>query len=422
MRNMKKRMKLKQLSGIICAVAFAFAACSSTAIETGGQPQESIPAETTAATTVVTEPPVPPDSKAHIVAVGDNLIHSSIYNQAARRSTDGTYDFDYAYEHIEGLINGDINIINQETLVCGGDYEPSTYPYFNSPVQLGDKMLSLGFNVFNQANNHCLDKGVKGAYACLDYWDSKSDIVRCGMYRDKADEEKVRIMEKNGIKFSFLGFTEHTNGIPLPSDTDLQIIYTSDVEEIQKRITAAAAESDVVVVSVHWGIENSHTVTDAQRELAQNMVNWGADVILGTHPHVIQSMEEMERENGDKALVCYSLGNFISAQDVGNRMIGGAVDFDVVKSGATSEISIDNFRFVPVVTHYDYSFSNVRVYPFAEYTRELADSHGIRANSHFDYDFIVQTLKDNIPEQYLVLPAELMESSETETESLSEAA
>lgn len=383
--------------------AFVFTACGAPTIEdVGGVPELTVPAVTTTVTEA-TKPPVPQDTVIHFTAAGDNLIHSSIYNQAQRRSEDGTYDFDFAYDNIRGLICGDINLLNQETPIANDIFEPSTYPCFNSPTQLGDTMLDLGFDVFNHANNHILDRGAKGTNATLDYWASKKGATVCGVYRNEEDMANIRTVERDGVVFSFLGFTEHTNGIKLPEDSELQVIYTSETDKIQSQIEAAAEISDFVVVSVHWGVENSHNVTDAQRNLAKSMADWGADLIVGTHPHVLQTLEWVEADDGRRVLTAYSLGNFISAQDVGNRMIGGVLDLNVRKDGATGKLFIESPKLIPVITHYDYGFSNVRVYPFKDYTAELASSHGVRQNSHFDYDFIMKTLTEIIPEEFLKL-------------------
>lgn len=394
-------MKKTRVFAIIMSALLALSACGKKIQNVGGEIE--VTSETTAeTTTVVTTEAIPDDAIVHITAAGDNLIHSSIYNQAHKRSADGTYDFEYAYENIRGLICGDLNILNQETPICNDEFEPSTYPCFNSPTQLGDEMLSIGFNAFCHANNHILDKGTKGVNATLDYWSDK-DATVYGAYRNEDDMNNIRTKEINGVKFSFLGFTEHTNGINIPADSDVKVIYTSDLETIEKQISDARKISDVVIVSVHWGTENSHIINDAQKTLAQQMADWGADIIIGTHPHVIQDMEELTSADGRNVLVAYSLGNFISAQDVGNRMIGGVLDFKVTKSFRNNSITISDIKFIPVVTHYDYGFSNVRVYPFSEYTRELAAVHGVRNKSHFDYDFIIETLKNNVNEKYLVL-------------------
>lgn len=352
----------------------------------------------------VTTPPPPPDNPTvGLFAAGDNLIHSSIYNQAKSRAQDGGYDFDYAYAHVESLIPQDgVRILNQETLICNGEYEPSSYPCFNSPPELGDKMLALGFNVFSMANNHVLDKGRDGLRATLDYWDSKTDAVVCGAYRNAEDMQDIRTLEIDGIVFSFLGFTEHTNGIKLWTDTEYEVVYTSQKDVMQQLVEKAQGMSDVVVVNVHWGVENSNTVTDAQRSLARSFTEWGADVIIGTHPHTIQSMEYIDKEDGTQAIVLYSLGNFISAQNRLNLMVGMAADMDITVDLMSRAVTISNVKAIPVITHYTGSYKDICNYPYYDYTAELAARHGV---SGMSLSYIDGLINDVIPEEFLQLEA-----------------
>lgn len=360
---------------------------------------------TTETTTVITEPE-PEFATVSIAAVGDNLIHSSIYNQAAARSTDGGYDFTYAYENAVSLIrDADMAIINQETLICNDQYEPSTYPRFNSPVALGDHMLEIGFDVFTIANNHTLDKNEDGLMACLDYWDSRENAIVAGAYRNAEDRADIRTGEFEGITFSFLSYTEYLNGLYLPEGSVMEIGDAFDVETMVKEITAAKEISDVCVVALHWGVENSDIISDYQRSTAKQLVDAGADIIIGNHPHVLRDIEEIEREDGTTALCAYSLGNFISAQSVGQNLIGGVLNFDVTmrvdeNAEENQRPIIDNIEFIPVITHYDGNYHDVRVYPLNMYTRELADSHGVKSMSKFGYEYIFEVLDRNINDKY----------------------
>lgn len=346
-----------------------------------------------------TTPPQPENPTVELFTAGDNLIHSSIYEQAQSRSESGGYDFDYAYENIAPIIpKHGVKILNQETLICNGEYPPSSYPCFNSPPELGDKMIELGFNVFSMANNHVLDKGRGGLQAALDYWDSKTDVVVCGAYRNDEDMQNIRTLGIDGIVFSFLGFTEHTNGIKLWTDTDYKITYTSETEVMKQLIEKADEVSDVVVVNVHWGVENSNTVTDSQRFLAKKFADWGADVIIGTHPHTIQSMEYIDKDDGSQAFVLYSLGNFISAQSKLNLMVGMVASMDITLDLESGEITISDVQATPIITHYTGSYKNIRNYPYYEYTAQLASQHGINGMSKGYIDGLV---KDVIPEEFL---------------------
>lgn len=355
--------------------------------------------------------PVPEFATVSVAAVGDNLIHSSLYKQAAARygeahGGEAGYDFAYAYKNIEGIIRrADMAVINQETLICNDVFEPSTYPLFNSPAALGDYMLDIGFDVFTIANNHTLDKGTEGLSACLDYWDSRENAVVCGAYRNDSDRANIRTAEFNGITFSFLSYTESLNGLSLPAGSELSIGDAYDIKTIKSEIAAANEISDVCVVALHWGVENSDIISDYQRSTAKILADAGADIIIGNHPHVLRDIEEIKREDGSVTLCAYSLGNFISAQSVGQNLIGGVLKFDVsIRIDGEAEENrqpiIGNIELVPVITHYDGNYHDVRLYPLSDYTRELAESHGVKNMSKFGYDYIFEVLERNISEEY----------------------
>lgn len=367
---------------------------------------ETAAVTTTSETTTAETIPEPVYKTVSFAVTGDNLIHSSIYKQANTRAGGEGYDFTYAYENIVDLIKpADIAVINQETLICNDVFPPSTYPMFNSPTALGDHMLDIGFDVFTIANNHTLDKGTDGLSACLDYWDSRPEAVVCGAYRDAEDESHIRTLEREGITFSFLSYTESLNGLYLPEGSPLVIGRTDDLDLICEQIKQAKEVSDICVVALHWGVENSDIISDYQRTAAKTLADAGADIIIGNHPHVLRDIEEIEREDGSFTLCAYSLGNFISAQSVGQNLIGGVLQFDVTYG--TENVPEDenipiirNIKLIPVITHYDGNYQNIKLYPLSEYTRELADSHGVKSMSKFGYEYIFDVLKQNISEKY----------------------
>ncbi|MCD7729878.1 MAG: CapA family protein [Oscillospiraceae bacterium] len=337
-------------------------------------------------------------------AVGDNLIHSSIYNQAAGRSDNGGYDFTYAYEAVSDIIEeADIAIINQETLICNDEFEPSTYPCFNSPTALGNHMIYIGFDVFTIANNHTLDKGVSGLNACLDCWESK-DVTVVGAYRNAEDAANIRTNNVNGITFSYLAYTESLNGLSLPSDSELVIGNALDIDKMAEDIRSAKQISDICIVALHWGVENSDVISDYQRSTAKILAEAGADIIIGNHPHVLRDIEWIERDDGSLTLCAYSLGNFISAQSVGQNLIGGILEFNVSVCTSDKESNksvISDVRLIPIVTHYGDDYSDVRIYKLSDYTPELASEHGVNSMSIFGYDYIFEILEKNISEEFL---------------------
>ena len=184
------------------------------------------------------------------------------------------------------------------------------------------------------------------------------------------------MVERNGIRFGFAAFTQHTNGIPLPQDKQEMITYTDQTERMQQQIEQLEQTADLTVVSVHWGEENSTTPTDYQRELAQQLTEWGADLIIGTHPHVLQPVEEITSPNGNRATVLYSLGNFISAQADRANLVGAIAQIEVEKDPSTEKITIHPPQLQPVITCYQSGYAQLHLLPFCDYTGELADQRG----------------------------------------------
>lgn len=351
-------------------------------------------------------PAVPKTTKISLLAVGDNLIHENIYDQAYKRGDGKKYDFKLAYNNIEKYISGkDIKFINQETLICNDMFPPSAYPSFNSPNDLGDHMVSLGFNAFSQANNHVLDKGIKGLNACLDYWDTKktSSLVHFGAYRNQQDYENIRTLTINNIKFSFVAYTEHTNGLKLAAGADNIVVYTSDTARMKEQIQKAKSISDFVIVTPHWGTENSQVVNPAQKQLATQFADWGADLVIGTHPHVLQDIEFVKSTDGTREiLVAYSLGNFISTQTIAANLVGGMMDLELEFNNETKEYKWTKTKLIPTVTWFGAGGNDVKVMSFADYTPELAATHGCKAyDNRASYDYMKQVFESVIDPRFL---------------------
>ena len=196
------------------------------------------------------------------------------------------------------------------------------------------------------------------------------------------------------------------NGYVMPSDTSLRVVLTSERDVMQAQIKQAEQIADVVIVAAHWGVEDTHTVSEDRRLLAQDMVEWGADVIIGTHPHTAETMEYITRSDGTQGFVFYSLGNFISAQTDNFNLVGEIADFDVVVDGETNAVTLENVGVIPVINHYDDgSFSNMRLYPYNMYTAELANGHGVPyapagTAKNFSMEVINNIIEANIPEEF----------------------
>ncbi|MDO4541420.1 MAG: CapA family protein [Bacillota bacterium] len=331
------------------------------------------------------------------MATGDNLIHNTIYQQAAARADGDGYDFSYAYNDIAPIIqDADLVFVNQETPVATSVFEPSNYPLFNTPEESVTALRDAGFNLFNLASNHTLDKGVKGMEATIDFMDTVPNSTNFGLYRNYTDEHTPRLVEVNGTVFSFIGITEMTNGMSLPVDTEMDIVYTDQTDKIAAMIDEAEAQSDVVVLSVHWGDENILAADQRQKDMAVEYADMGADLIIGHHPHVLQEIETITTADGREVPVVYSLGNFISAMSNKPNHIGGFFGCTITRNTADDSITIDDLSFTPIVNYFSSGYQNMRVVPFSQYTDEMAASHGLGISRDYVNEILAETVGTDI--------------------------
>jgi poly-gamma-glutamate capsule biosynthesis protein CapA/YwtB (metallophosphatase superfamily) len=310
----------------------------------------------------------PKVTTAKIAAIGDILIHSVIYYDA--KTADGGYDFRPMFEPVKQYLEeADITIANQETMIGGTEIGLSTYPRFNSPYEVGDALKYVGVDVVTLANNHTLDRGEIAVQNAISHW-NKIDMMYTGAYSSKEDSEQIRYMKMNDIMFSFLSYTYGTNGIPVPKGKDY-LVNLIDKGKMKEDITEAKQNSEVVIVSMHFGNEYKLLPNQYQMDLAKFLANENVDIVIGHHPHVLQPVEWIERPDGKSTFVAYSLGNFISAMYGVNQLIGGILQIDVEKKvvGKNIDISIKNPTIIPTYTHAP-GFKNFRVLPMRDVSNE----------------------------------------------------
>ena len=315
--------------------------------------------------------PEPEPISIRITAAGDNLLHNTVSFACAL--PEGGYDFHPVYENIKKIIEGsDIAFINQEVMLTG---EASAYPNLAAPTENADALIDAGFNVINLATNHTLDKGVSGLETCLETVHARPFDAVLGAFRTEEESTQLCILEKQGIRFGFLSYTYGLNGYRLPSDKQWKIALI-DETKIQNDLAAIRPECDYLIVSMHWGNEYQTTESSYQNELAQLLCDGGADLIIGTHPHVLQPMKWLEREDGHKTLCAYSLGNFVSNQHKRATMLGGILEMELLfeEDGTLKEIA--SAGVIPTVTHYKKGYYTI--YQLSEYTDELAAEHGMQ--------------------------------------------
>jgi len=266
--------------------------------------------------------------QAKIFMVGDALIHWGVYNDA--KQSDGSYDFKPMLEAIKPISSKyDIAYYNQETILGGASLGYSSYPLFNSPQEVGDAFIDAGFNMVSLATNHTMDKREQGVLNSVAYWKSKPNVVTSGQWNSEEDREAsiTKIYEVNNIKYAFISYTIWNNGLPTPTGKSyLNNEYSdekaaSDIQKIRDKV-------DFVIVAMHWGTEYSFKVDYKQEEIANYLSGLGVDLIIGAHPHVIQTVESI---NNGKTFVVYSLGNFISDQNDVDNFTGLAFEVTLNK-------------------------------------------------------------------------------------------
>ena len=334
-----------------------------------------------------------------VLCGGDNLIHEPIYERAR---TDNGYDFDYLYQNVKSFIeSADIATINQEAPLATDLEDPSGYPHFNTPKEVGQDLVDAGFDVINIGNNHMYDIGSQGALVTEQFFQNRG-IPVVGFYRNDEDFHNIRIIEKNGIKVAFLSFVEMTNLDP--DDPDLgYCVSMEDRSLVKEQIKEAREQADIVVAHAHWGEEGTTELTDGQVEMAHLMVDWGVDIIFGNHPHVIQSLVTITREEDSQLCpVIYSMGNFVSAQTHRNQIVSAMLAVKITRD-ANGIARPSAMGVMPVITHFTQDDrKDIVLYPLATYSEELAEAHYVNgSDGDFSLDYIYGLLNESIPDRYL---------------------
>ncbi len=379
----------------------------------------------------------------HLMMVGDNLLHMGVVQTG--RQNDGTYDYTCLYEGISDFIDAaDISMINQETILGGNELGFSGYPNFNSPTEVGDTLAKVGFDVVLHASNHAADQGGSGLLNCVEFWETKHpEILMVGINgfppetSDVSAEstatpepeydytvstnanvpeddltisanandltDTIPIIEVQGVTFAILNYTYGPNMGSIPSDivghlnilcawneSNRYIDYTKLNPQVLEDIRLADELADIVIVCPHWGTEYTTKPSTYQETFAMQMTEAGADLIMGTHPHVIQPVEWITADNGNRALCYYSLGNYVSTQKQCLCMLEAMawVTFHVTEDSI--EIDMEQTGAIPLVCHYTSNPVRVEnVYLLEDYTAEQAAAHGIRS-----YGGVVLYLED----------------------------
>lgn len=303
------------------------------------------------------------DTTFNLTAIGDVMCHNTQYMDAYNSET-GEYDFSYVFDDIDYYIkNSSITVANLETTFAGEEKGYSNYPRFNTPDALAYNLKKLGVDVVSTAGNHSLDYGFDGLSRTIDTLNS-ADISHVGTYKTQEERDTILFKYVKGIKIAFLNYAYGTNGITIPSDKPY-CINLIDKDLIKNDIENAKSQgADMIVASVHWGTEYSTTPNDKQNELADFLFQNGVNIILGTHPHVLQKMEKrtvtLEDGTTQDGFIIYSLGNFISDQNAKNTRTSIILDLQITKH-TDDTITIDNVSYTPIYMYKDSLLSSKKM-------------------------------------------------------------
>ena len=359
--------------------------------------EDSTPEPTTEPTTE----PEPKSTSVKLVAVGDILIHTPLLAEGLQE--DGSYDFKFLFEIMKSdFESADIAVVNQESVLGGPEIGYDGYPNFNSPDEVGDAIVDAGFDVVLHATNHAMDVRIEGIHNTIEYWKKKGDAITMLGFNESAEELcKPKYIEKNGIKIAMFNYTYGLNGYVLPQGEEYRVNLLDDsnrdliVSEIQK----AKEEADFVIVFPHWGNEDwLGEPSDWQVNWANIFTDAGVDLIIGAHPHVLEKVEWIETEAGNKSLCYYSVGNYISNQQELNEVLGGMATVTIIKDENGTYIDEENTGMVPIVTQNDRRGAKplIQTYHLSDYTEEMAKIHDIY--NRFDSTFSLERLQNTANE------------------------
>lgn len=317
----------------------------------------------------------PEIKKVKLKAFGDIMAHMAQIQYAYNKGG-GEYDFSDQFTYLKDFVkDSDISIGNYET-TTNPDLPVAGFPRFNVPAAYLKDLKETGFDIVSTANNHSMDTELEGVFSTMEAA-KEAGLDYVGSFKDKSD--RILFKEVKGIKLAFLAYTYGCNGrenLIVPREEVENLGYLSDEDQIKKDIGRAKAQgADFVIVYPHWGIEYQSMPNEAQISLGRKMIDWGADLVIGNHPHVVEPVEVYQAEDGRKGLIAYALGNFISYQNYENSK-----DIRVEHSLAL-EIDLEKD-----LTSGNKKIADVKLHPI--WVGTYYNEYGISIKNHLTEDFL----------------------------------
>lgn len=330
------------LLGIAAAAALVLTGCQQGALDPAPSATDGAAEPTASATPTPTPEPI----TVSVSAMGDILPHDSVTMDA--RTDDGGYDYGQFFDAAKPIwADSDLVYCNQEAPSGGVELGLTYFPAFNAPREFAEGIADAGCNMIGFGNNHTFDRGQEGVDRTRAVWDELDPLLFSGGFRSPEEQAEVPIAEVNGMTVAFLNFVDLSN-----TPTNDFVVTWLDDPLVEQQMAEAEQIADATIIAVHWGDEYSPVVNARQREQAQRLADLGAEVILGSHPHVLQEAEWLERADGSPAFVYYSLGNSVTTQMAIPRVVSAVAQFELVgEPGGPVEV-VDPAA-VPIYMHFD---------------------------------------------------------------------
>jgi poly-gamma-glutamate synthesis protein (capsule biosynthesis protein) len=290
----------------------------------------------------------PKVSTIRMIASGDEIAHDSINKYA---KTANGWDYTQFFTNMKPVFDkADIRFCNLEIPTAAPEAGAiSGYPVFNAPSEFSRDLSKTGCNVINTATNHANDKHQAGIDATLRIWDGLPKLAIAGTNRSLEDQQKVQYFSVKGVKFAFLAYNYQSND----SNKTTYAVNMFDEELMKKQLKEAQDQKAYIIVSVHWGTEDSEVIDSAQEKWSSFLAENGADVVIGTGPHVIEPVKKIPKSSGGETLVWYSIGNLLSTQLKVEELVGGfaVMDFEV----KDNKPLMKDIGFLPTYMHYEWT-------------------------------------------------------------------
>ena len=291
---------------------------------------------------------------------------------------DGVWNYDHVYQYVkEDVEAADLALVTQETVFVEDRNQVSGYPSFGTPPEFGDALVNTGFDVVAHATNHIMDKGTKSIEYTIDWWkNNHPETEILGIHESKEAAEEISVIKCKKLKLAMLNYTYGLNGIELPSDKQY-LVDVFDEDKAREDIKKAKELADVVIAVMHVGVEYDMDVDEETQQWVDIFLEEGVDIVIGSHPHVVRTMETLTGEDGHKMLVYYSLGNFTSTQNDLPSLLGAMAKITIRKDMKTGEIQIPEHEFVPLLMYYDRENPAAAIYKLEDYPDDLIEKHSV---------------------------------------------